>query len=356
MQFYKHILRPIAPAGVSVTRNQHKSAIMSCDKGVKTGRKYGMQNILKIGLLSVLLFGAISVPAHAEKSVTIAAVVNEDAITWADVNDRLKLILASSGLPANKEFRERALPQVLSGLVEERLMMQEAARNEIEVSQEEIEMAFANIAAQNNFSPEQFAHLMRSQGIPQKTLFDQIEAQGAWTKVIQTVLRPQIDVTDTDVDVRQERLRQNIGKTEYLVSEIFLPVDNAKAEADIRKLATKLVGELRAGKAPFPAVAMQFSKAAGAEKGGSIGWVQKGQLPAELEEAIEKMNVEGISNPIRTPAGIHILQLRQTRMIEERTIPGREAILNQIGMERLDRLQRRTLMDLKAEAFIDKRV
>lgn len=311
-------------------------------------------NKILLLLFCSLFFAAL--PAKAQRALSIAAVVNEDAITWADVEDRMKLILASSGLPNTKEFREKALPQVLNGLIEERLMLQEARRNDISVSEEEIAKAFANIAQQNNFTPEQFEEIMRRQGIPQKTLYEQIEAQGAWTKVIQNVLRDRVDVNDTDVDVRLERLRQNIGKTEYLVSEIFLPIDASTSEQDVRKLANNLVGELRAGKAPFAGVAMQFSKAAGADKGGTIGWVQKGQLPQELEEAIEKMEVGNISSPIRSTAGLHILQLQKTRVIEERTIPGRGALINQIGLERLDRVQRRTLMDLKAEAFIDKRV
>lgn len=292
----------------------------------------------------------------AERSMRIAAVVNEDAITESDVDERLRLILASSGLPDKKEIREKALPQVISSLIEETLMMQEAARHDIEISDEEKQAGFAEIAKQNNFTAEQFEEIMRRSGIPQRTLMKQIEAQLSWTKVIQTVLRPKINVKDTDVDVRLERLKNNIGRNEYAVAEIFLPIDKAEDEKDIRKLANQLVQEMRAGKAQFPAVARQFSKAAGAEKGGTLGWVQQGQLPEELDEAVQKMQKDEISSPIRTTAGLHILTLRDSRIIEERIIPGRGALINQIGMERLDRLQRRTMQDLKAEAFIDRRV
>lgn len=309
-----------------------------------------------IVLFALFFITVAAMPAMAERSMRIAAVVNSDAITESDVEERLRLILASSGLPNTKEIREKALPQVVSSLIEEMLMLQEAERNEIEISEEEKEAGFAEIAKQNNFTPEQFDEIMRQSGIPKRTLIRQIEAQLSWGKVVQSVLRPQINVKDTDVDVRLERLKSNIGRNEYAVAEIFLPIDKAEEERDIMKLANQLVQEMRAGKVQFPAVARQFSKAAGAENGGSLGWVQGGQLPEELDKVVKAMQKGEISNPVRTTAGLHILTLRDSRIIEERIIPGRGALINQIGMERLDRLQRRTLQDLKAEAFIDRRV
>ena len=52
------------------------------------------------------------------RTETIAAVVNEDAISMSDMNDRLKLILTSSGLPDNEEIRSKILPQVMGSLIE----------------------------------------------------------------------------------------------------------------------------------------------------------------------------------------------------------------------------------------------
>lgn len=318
-----------------------------------------MKRLKVIALFGMVLLGGLSAaepPAFAEQSMRIAAVVNEDAVTQTEVDDRLRMILSSSGLPNTAEFRQKALPQVLNSLIEERLMMQEAARNAITVSDEEVMAGFQEIAKQNNFTLQQFEEVMRRGGISKKTLTDQIRAQLSWNKVIQSVLRPRVDVSDSDVDVRIERLRSNVGRKEFLVAEIFLPVDSAAKEEDIRKLAQQLAADLRSKKAPFPAVAAQFSRAPGADKGGSLGWVQAGQLSEELDAVLNTMAQGDVSEAVRTPAGFHILQLNNSRVIEERIIPGRGAIINQIGLERLDRLQRRTLMDLKAEAFIERRV
>lgn len=310
-------------------------------------------------LLSFVVAAGLLFPtfAHAQKdSLSIAAVVNQDAISEADVRDRLRLILASSGLPDTPDMRQRALGQVLDSLVDEQIKMQEAARNELTVSDEEIDKAFGTIARNNKLTVEQFASAIQQQGINRKTLDRQIKAQIAWTKVVQKIVRPQVTVSASDVAALKDRMRQNIGKTEYLVSEIFLPVDERTEEGDVRQLAGKLVSEIGEGKAPFAAVARQVSRAAGSEKGGDMGWVQEGRLPEELDSALKTLQEGQVSQPVRGANGYHILQLRGKRSFTEANIPSDDDLTDQIGFERLDRAQQRYLLDLKSAAFIERRV
>lgn len=310
---------------------------------------------LLLALLSLTVFTAGSARAQVD-SLSIAAVVNEDAISGADVRDRLRLILVSSGLPDSAEMREKALNQVIDSLVDEQIKMQEAARNNLTVTEEDIDKGFAAIAANNKMSPEQFTEVLKGQKISRQTLNRQIKAQIAWTKVVQSVIRAQVSVSQNDVAAMTERMKANIGKTEYLVSEIFLPIDRNTNEGELRQFASRVTSEISAGKAVFGAVALQVSRGAGAEKGGDIGWVQEGRLPQELDAALKTLAEGQVSEPIRGSNGYHILQLRQKRTFTEENIPSNDVLMNQIGFERLDRAQQRYLTDLKAAAFIDRRV
>ncbi len=291
-----------------------------------------------------------------QSALKIAAVVNEDAVSATDVQERMKLIIVSSGLPDSREIRQKIQPQVVESLIEEQLKLQEAKRYKLTVSEEEVEEGFKMIADQNKFNIDQFLDIMKKQGVPKTTLSNQIRAQLAWNKVIKERLRPRVDVTESDVDTRLERIKASLGKTEYLVSEIYLPVDNAKRAREVQQLATKISGELQTKKIPFGAVAAQFSKAAGAEKGGSLGWIQQGQLESDMDKFVLSLAEGQVSDPINTKDGIHILFLQKKRTLTEESVPSRDALKNQIGFERLDRLQQRTLSDLKAAAFIDRRV
>lgn len=312
--------------------------------------------IAAITMLITVALSAQPSAAQAARQGTIVAVVNDEAISAADLDARMRLIMISSGLPQTADMKERMQPQILNMLIEERLKIQEAARLDIVVSPEDINTGLAQIASQNDMTADQFRAVLRQENIPLFTIEEQIRAEVAWGGVIQTALRPQIVVTDSEIDTRIERLRADIGTTEYLLSEIFLPVDEPDDDASARQLAERLRGEVSQGRAPFPAVAGQFSQGASAATGGDIGWIQKGQLAEELDEALGRLDEGDLSRPVRSLSGYHLLLLRAKRVIAEDNIPSTEDIHNRIGMERLERLQRRYLLDLKAEGFIEQRV
>ncbi len=285
----------------------------------------------------------------------IVAVVNEDAISARDFNKRMKLIIISSGLPNNKNIRQRVSPQVLSSLIDEKIMVQEARSMNMEVTRTEIDAGFAKIAAQNNVTPDKFKAQLKRGGIDISTMYDQIEAQVAWSKVVQRRLRPKVIISDRDVDAELERIKAKIGTKEYLAAEILLPVDDAKDEKRVKQFANSLVKEIKGGKASFFKLAQQFSKSAGAVNGGDKGWLHEAQVSTEILQGLQSIKKNQVSNPIKTLMGYHILFLRNTRILSAETMPSRDQIYYNIGAQRIEKLQSRYLQDLKAAAFIDVR-
>lgn len=295
-------------------------------------------------------------PRTQAQSESIAAIVNNDAVTMSDVAARMKLIMVSSGMPNTDEMRAKVQPQIINMLIDESLIMQEARRQNITVNEEEIRKGFEALSAQNKFTADQFRAILARSGIPQSTLDDQIRSQLAWTKVIQKKIRPKIDISDNQIDASLQKLKSKEGSQEYLMAEIFLPVDNAQQEANVKQFADRLTAELSGGKAPFSGAASQFSQSASASKGGDMGWVQADQLPQEVGDVVAQMKEGELSKPIRSLSGYYIVLLRKTRQITADTMPSRDDIRQQIGMSQLDRMQRRYLLDVKSSAFIERRV
>lgn len=316
-----------------------------------------MKKIITL-VLGVVVAGIFLAPvtSYAQKFMGIAAVVNDEAISMADVDDRIKLVLASSGLQDGKEIRAKIVPQILDGLIDEQIKLQEAKRYDLMASDEDVAEGLGIVAKQNSFTSEQFLEAMQKQGVPKNTLIRQIRAQLGWNNVVKEKLRRQVDVSETDVDLRLKQLKEKIGQTEYLMSEIFLPIDDSKRASEIFQFSQRMASELQGKKAPFGPVAAQFSKAAGAEKGGSLGWLLQGDLEPDLDKVMVTLEEGQVSNPIKTPAGIYIIMLSKKRTITEESIPVRDDLKNSIGFERLDRVQQRTLFDLKSAAFIDRRI
>jgi peptidyl-prolyl cis-trans isomerase SurA len=118
--------------------------------------------------------------------------------------------------------------------------------------------------------------------------------------------------------------------------------------------ARSLTAALRGGTA-FAALARQVSAAASAENGGDLGWVPLRAITPDLRDRITALPVGQVSDPIVSPAGVHIFQVR-----EQRSTAGaptdREAVRQSIEQQQLERQASRYLRDLRREAFIDVRI
>lgn len=244
----------------------------------------------------------------------IVAVVNDNIISSSDLNARIGMALMASGLPDTPDVRARLVPQLLRQMIDEQLQLQEAKKNDVNISQDEIDKALSRIADDNHIPGGDMKAFLGAHGISSDTLIQQIRASLAWNKVIQRELRPRVDIGDDEIEAVAERTRANAGKDEFLTAEIFLSVDNPKDEEQVKSFATNLVQQIRQG-GSFGAIARQFSQSASAASGGDIGWIQDGQLANELNRTLEAMPPNSISDPVRAASGYYILGLREKRTI-----------------------------------------
>ena len=250
---------------------------------------------------------------RAEDIMRIAAVVNTEVISVYDLIARLHLIVASSNLPDSPELRQRLAPQVLRGLIDERLKLQEAKRLNIKVNDDEFNGAIADIERRNNIPAGSFKEFLAARGIDAATVFEQVRSSIAWGKVVQQRIRPRIEITDDEVRETMDRVRANANQPRYALSEIFLAVDTPEQEDSVRSGAERILEQINKG-ANFGTIARQFSQSATAAVGGDMGWIEEGQLDTELDNALRKMQPGQIAGPIRTAGGYFILALRDKRV------------------------------------------
>jgi peptidyl-prolyl cis-trans isomerase SurA len=244
----------------------------------------------------------------------IAAVVNGDVISNGDVDNRARLFAMSTGLPLSGDVVDRLKPQITRQLIDERLRIQEAQRRKVVISDQQIAAAMHDIEQRNGMQPGALRQKLLSDGVGQRTLIDQIRAQLSWTQVLREVLADKLNVTDAEVEEKERLQAQQVGKPEYRVGEIFIPVDDPSNAADAQRFAETVIHELHAG-APFPMVAAQFSQTQAALEGGELGWVQPNQLDPEVARLVAEMPVGAISNPVKVPGGFSIITLRGKRII-----------------------------------------
>ncbi|MDH5748763.1 MAG: peptidylprolyl isomerase [Rhodospirillales bacterium] len=265
-----------------------------------------------ITLLSLMFLPA---SVMAQNGLRIAAVVNDEIISYYDLNARLMLIIVTSNLSNSPNIRQRLAPQILRTLIDEKLKMQEAKRMNIRVSEKEISKALKLLSQQNKIPEDRLFDFLARNGIDQSTLLDQIEADISWYKIINRIQGQTSKVSQEEIDEKLALIQANTNKSETRFSEIFLPVDSPEKEREVQELANRLLEQVRSG-ASFSSLARSFSQAPSASAGGDVGWVKKGQIDPKLETALTQLKKGMISNPISSSGGYYILAVTDRRIEE----------------------------------------
>jgi peptidyl-prolyl cis-trans isomerase SurA len=282
-----------------------------------------------IVLTAFMILAMPAGPTKAQEVDRIAAVVNDDIISIRDLDLRLKLAITVSGLPDTIENRRRVVPQVLRKMVDEHLQNQEAERLKLAVTSEELSRSIANLERQNHMPPGSLLPALTKAGVDPDAIKDQLKADIIWVKLIMRTLRPNIKVGEEEITDHLDALKQQMGQPEYLLSEIFLPVDDLKQEQEAKRLGERLLEQLRAG-APFSALARQFSRSNTASNGGLLGWVTASALDDEVRDAVVHLQKGQFSTLIRNTAGYVILSLSDTRAVGDIGVEGAKFSMAQV--------------------------
>ena len=251
--------------------------------------------------------------AQAQQTLGIAAVVNEEVISFFDLDSRVSLLLASSNQKNTPENRQRHTRQILDQLINEKLQLQEAKRLGVNISTQEKDNAFNNLARSNKMTPQQLVEFLHQTGVEKDVLIDQLQAQISWGRAVNILFRSEVSIGNEEIDEVIAEISKSEGKPEYLVADIFLPVETPEHAEKQLNSANNIISQLKSG-ASFSVMARNFSQSATAAVGGDLGWVRHGQLPAELEVSIASLADGALSGPIRTVSGVHILFKRKSRI------------------------------------------
>ena len=251
-------------------------------------------------------------------SESVAAIVNDDIISTYDLAQRMRLLIATSGVQPTADTVQQFQQEALVSLVDEHLQLQELRRVQkdqkisIIATDDEIQEELTSMAQQNNLKPDGFLAALKNQGIAQDTLYDQIRAQMSWQRWIRGRYGSRLRIGEDQIKATQARLTAAAAKPQYEISEVFLDAGRLGGMAEATRGATQLVTQLQQG-APFPAVARQFSASATAAAGGDAGWISQGEMPAEVDAVLEQLRPGQLSQPIPTKDGVYIIYLRDKR-------------------------------------------
>jgi len=292
--------------------------------------------------------------ARAQEALRAAAVVNDQVVSMLDLVMRTRLAILGARIEDTPQVRRRIARQVLVRLIDENLQMQEAERLAIEVPDEQVNLALAQIAKQNGMNSETFVQTLKENAVLPFAIRNQIRAELAWRAVLELRIRPSINIAEDEIDAAVEQIDTQGDTFDRRVAEITLAVPDARQEPQVMEDAQRLIEQINAG-ANFFGLAREFSQSSTANLGGDLGWIGLGEMEPVLVNQLKELQPGQISPPIRTATGVTILYLSEVRQRTDDSID-REAIVQSLTQQRLELLAQRTLQELRRTANIDIRI
>lgn len=277
----------------------------------RTGRRVGAA--LAALAMTVASFGAL-----AQSGDYIVAVVNQELVTAAEVQQRLARLRDDAArtkapLPAMSTLRQ----QVVDSLIDERVLITNAREIGARVDEAELDRAVANVAVQNQLSTAQLRERLVKEGVVYAKFRDNIRDQMMVERVREREVVSRIRISDGEIDAVLAQRREAAGANSQLnVAQILVAVPEGASIASVtqrRERALAALTRVRAGE-DFAAVARDVSDDGNKAQGGEIGLRPADRLPDLFVKAIQGLKPGEITPElIRSGAGFHVLKLLERK-------------------------------------------
>lgn len=262
--------------------------------------------------LNLIIYNDFAIAETIETIDRVVAVVNDEPITQSELDSLIVPIYeqyrqAYSGQEFMRKMSE-VRTNLLSQLIEDRLVAQEAERLGVVVTDEEIQAQINEVKAK--FPDEtEFKNFLEEQKISLSKLKERYKDQIAIRKLHQYEIRQKIIVSPKEIEEYYDENLSNFTEKEKLKVKTIMvrkkDPDETGADPAQREVIESIVAELKTG-ADFSALAKQYSDETHAQEGGELGFVQRGELIDRFDEVLFDVPVGSLSPILETEIGYHV--------------------------------------------------
>ena len=275
---------------------------------------------------------------------SIVALVDEDVIL------RSELDLAVMGIVDRIRASGEAMPpmnllegQVLERLIIRELQIQRALQTGIRVSDADIDQAMVNLAQQNGITLQQLRQVIENDGEDFSEFRRNIGDELMTERLRQRIVSSMEPISDTEIDILLAS--EDVAGGEYNVSHIMVGLQDGSTPAQIKVAqdeADDIYERLSIG-LDFASAAISYSDSQEALEGGLVGWRDLNSVPAFFADALRDLSAGEFTQPIRSPAGFHIIKVNDYR--EQRQVVVKEYHARHIMVEIDELMTPRLAMD-----------
>ena len=253
----------------------------------------------------------------------VAAIVNEGVVLRSELNRQQDLIImrateAGMELPPAHILRE----QVLERLIVEEIQRQRADRIGIQISDQMLNQAIAQIAQANNMNFEDLPAILEQDGIDYGEYRRDMRKQMILEQLKRIDVVNRISVSQREIEACLADLEDNaVVNSNYNLSHILVSVPASATNeqfGEAEQEALSIVAQVESG-ADFGELAIRYSDSDTALQGGSLGWRPGNQLPSLFSDVVGGMNDGDVSQPIRAISGYHIVKINEIQGVTQKS-------------------------------------
>ena len=153
-----------------------------------------------------------------------------------------------------------------------------------------------------------------------------------------------------------ERKESGVGRiTQTRARHVLLRTSpQLTAEVAARRLA-EYRSQIEGGKATFEEIARQYSEDGSAAGGGDLGWSAPGVMVPEFETAMNELPLNGLSAPVVSRFGVHLIQVLERREVALELKQLREQARNVMREQRFEQAYADWTKELRSRAYVEYR-
>lgn len=256
---------------------------------------------------------------------------------------------------AIESARSGLVPQMRKGaqeeLIEERLKLQEAKKNGIEVPDEEVRRVFKGLAENNKMTEEQFVQHLKGLGVDASTLKERFRAMIGWREVIRRRFSALVSVTQREID-RAVSAAGESGEdgVELHVQKITLSLPTASDQAQM----AKRFAEAEALRRKFGGCKSMagLTKEATGVKFDDMKFIKPSSISEPTRSLLLSARDGDMLPPSAMPGAIDLLAVcgRRSVKADEKQ---REKVQEDLRAKEFEMLAKRHLRDIRQDAHIE---
>jgi len=219
------------------------------------------------------------------------------------------------GQPIQQNQVDNIKKQVLDAMIGRELLYQQAQKLGFEASDEEVQKRMSQVESQFG-GKEQYEKALSDRGYTRDSIKQQMIRQIIIEKLVNQEVYGNIEIAEKEMKDFYDKNTSYFNKGPQIKARhilIELGKDAGEAEEkEARSTLDEVQTKLENGE-KFADLAKEYSEGPSAEKGGDLGFFQKGQMVEPFDKVAFNLEPGEVSDIVKTQFGLHLIKVEDTK-------------------------------------------